>query len=743
MASSPQLRRATCAAVVLLLAACTDGESPPPPADAAPRLELSATALSFSGVSYRDTPAPRTIEVRNAGGGSLSRPTLTVVGQHSGWLSGEVAPGTSAPYTLTLRPSTDALPAGTYTATVRVESPGAASSPQDVAVSLTLRPSWTILVYGHGDGDGSLSLARDLAAMSEAVLSEGVTAVVAADWSAGRIGPLGEAFPSGTERFRIVGSGAAPELIATLPEQDFDDPAVLSATAADAFYWQPSDRLGVVLWGRGASWLGGFGGDEHDTPADPGDDGAGLAPAQIAAALSDALTSIGRAGPLDLVAFDGSLMMGQEVAFELRDVARVYVATAELELGGGWDYAATFGRLASNPSLTAAELAVGEVQDWNALHASGTAGALGRAHAALDLGSMASYAQAWSAVSSAIGQSATLDWLELARIQYRVAPGYGVVAPGNERRAALRDAGQFLAALGGLTSDPAVAAAAVTAHDALAATVFASSLGSVRAGNAQAGVHFEAALGNAWPARMQPYSELAWHAATGWGDVLGGLAGNDDGTPPELQRTAQNTGDPTSQDPPRVLLGSPDADVGGASLAIARVGTGGQVLSFGVVDEADVLPDELLWSGNLPELTDGARRSAVFVQPWLRDPSGATFLVPGLLRDGATELEAYAIVVEGTPSVDALALHAGGRVTIVPVGDLSGLELVPLVRDELTGAWQRSTPLTIPPGPEAALTFEWTSAPAGLYRLVTTATDVWGNVAVETDDVTVQSPFGT
>lgn len=710
----------------------------------APTVLLSARALSFSGASYGSRSTSQDVTVTNGGGGELAPPSVSISYQGAAdWLVHEVG-GTSAPYTITLQPVPERLAAGTYTATVEVRSAGASNAPQSVSVTLTLTPSWTVFVYGHADNDRSIQLLGAIQEMSEAVLGDAVRLVVAADYSAGRRLPTGDFFPSGTEWYRVLGSGLGAERFAFSEEQNFDDPAVLSDAVAAVFSAFPADHLAVVLWGRGAAWEGGFGRDENDTPDDASDDGPGLTPDALADALSNALSRIGVAQPLDFVAFDASLMMGQEIAYALRNVANVLVANAEVELGAGWDYATSLGRLGANPATSGLAFAAAEVLDWDRHHAS-AADVVARAHAALDLTDMEPLASAHRALSTAVVQSATLDWLELARVVSTTSPAYAA-ATGTAAvpAASLRDAGSLLTRLGTIASDTDVAGAALAARAALEAVSIASSLGDVRAAAGQSGVHVEATVGATWLPRAAGYSTLAWEAASAWGDILGALAGNDDGIPPSVETVAVDTGAPDTQNPPRILFSSPDGDVSSARLHVVEL-AGGHVVWHGTLAEMLIAPGEegeVVWDRNLFALSDGATTSHVFLQPWIGGGAAAAFLLPGVITDGVGTVDGYAILVDGNPVVDAVALGKDGALTALPLGDFGGLQFIPRLWDETDVAWKPQTPLTIPSGDGASLSFERLSAAPGAYRIVTTIADVWGNVGEARDDVTVLSPFG-
>ncbi|MEZ4417615.1 MAG: choice-of-anchor D domain-containing protein [Gemmatimonadota bacterium] len=108
--------------------------SPPPPA-----IGLSTGSLSFSTPQNTGIPAQKTVSITNTGGQTLSGLAASVSYQQgSGWLKAPVLTSSTAPADLQVQPSTDALPPGTYNATISVTAPGASNSPQTVAVQYTV-----------------------------------------------------------------------------------------------------------------------------------------------------------------------------------------------------------------------------------------------------------------------------------------------------------------------------------------------------------------------------------------------------------------------------------------------------------------------------------------------------------------------------------------------------------------------------------------------------------------------------
>ncbi len=116
---------------------------------ALPMMRLSTAAVSAMNVTAGTNPTPQTIQIFNAGGGTLS----PAVSSSATWLQGSVGAavactspfaGTCLPLTVTY--NTAALAAGTYTGFLSVSDPNAVDSPQTVSVTVT------ILGYGAPAG---------------------------------------------------------------------------------------------------------------------------------------------------------------------------------------------------------------------------------------------------------------------------------------------------------------------------------------------------------------------------------------------------------------------------------------------------------------------------------------------------------------------------------------------------------------------------------------------------------------
>ena len=108
-----------------------------------PAIALSPASLTVLDTLGTSDPAAQTVSVTNAGGGTLGGLTVGTISygasQPTGWLTATLNAAT-APTTLTLQLAKGSLAAGTYTATVPVQSAAASNSPQSVSVTFLIAP---------------------------------------------------------------------------------------------------------------------------------------------------------------------------------------------------------------------------------------------------------------------------------------------------------------------------------------------------------------------------------------------------------------------------------------------------------------------------------------------------------------------------------------------------------------------------------------------------------------------------
>lgn len=112
---------------------------PPPPS---PEIAVSETSHQFAATAGGANPAPAVIQITNAGPGTLSGLGASIrhaASEPVGWLAVSFNQAT-APSSLTVTPTTGALPAGTYHATIDVLSPVASNSPVHVDITFQVNP---------------------------------------------------------------------------------------------------------------------------------------------------------------------------------------------------------------------------------------------------------------------------------------------------------------------------------------------------------------------------------------------------------------------------------------------------------------------------------------------------------------------------------------------------------------------------------------------------------------------------
>jgi hypothetical protein len=100
-----------------------------------PSLVVTPASLSFGATQGGANPSAKTLNVSNAGGGTLS----WTVASDAAWLAVSPASGTNSG-TITVTPTSSGLAAGTYTANVTVTAAGADGSPKTIPVTLTVDP---------------------------------------------------------------------------------------------------------------------------------------------------------------------------------------------------------------------------------------------------------------------------------------------------------------------------------------------------------------------------------------------------------------------------------------------------------------------------------------------------------------------------------------------------------------------------------------------------------------------------
>lgn len=253
------------------------------------------------------------------------------------------------------------LAAGTYF--VRVWSPQGATGGYSLTVDVPTvanRDDWTILVYMTADNLVDRAFA-DLNEMELAAsrLPGSVNFAVLLDQSAAvKTFPTGNgAQPAwGTTGRGLITPDTEAARVATrfelLAEQNTGSPAALRSFVQWATTAAPADHYALVLWDHGGG-LRGFNYDKSD----------GLLPDWLTP--TEVTTALAGLPRMEVVAFDACFMASAEVAYSYRGLTDVVVGSQDVIPGSGFDYAAAFATLATNPAGATAEiLATGLVQSY-------------------------------------------------------------------------------------------------------------------------------------------------------------------------------------------------------------------------------------------------------------------------------------------------------------------------------------------------------------------------------------------
>jgi hypothetical protein len=255
--------------------------------------------------------------------------------------------------------------------------------------------SWTVLAYLAADNDLEDALLADLKEMERVGSRPGAVEIVAqVDRARGHDASDGNW--TGTRRYHVTQSPnpkrIGSTLLADLGETNTGDPQVVKdflsfgaerfpaqatllilSNHGSGFYVPPemlSARAGRVALPARRLRRGFFRPTREWLPEPDAlrgiayDDGSGdcLDNRELKQVVAHAHRVLGR--PLDIVGMDACLMTMLEVAYQVRDHARVLVGSQELEPGPGWPYAAVFGDLVAQPTMTPAGLGAAIVRRY-------------------------------------------------------------------------------------------------------------------------------------------------------------------------------------------------------------------------------------------------------------------------------------------------------------------------------------------------------------------------------------------
>jgi hypothetical protein len=237
---------------------------------------------------------------------------------------------------------------------------------------------WLVLAYLAGDNDLEGALLDDLREM-ERVGSRPRSVEILAQVDRARAHDVSGGDWTGTRRYhvrRAAGAGRSrSKLLADLGETNTGDPRTLEAFVAFGARRFPARASMLVLSNHGTGFVVPPGMLSRTGPLSARraavarrrgrvvvrglayDDGAAdcLDNRELKQVLARAHRVLGR--PVDVVGMDACLMTMLEVAYQLRDHARILVGSEEVEPDAGWPWADVLGDLTSRPAMTPADLA--------------------------------------------------------------------------------------------------------------------------------------------------------------------------------------------------------------------------------------------------------------------------------------------------------------------------------------------------------------------------------------------------
>lgn len=224
------------------------------------------------------------------------------------------------------------------------------------ATASVKRKAWTVLVFLNADNNLEASGLKDLKEMEKVGSNDRLNVVVQIDRMAkGEGNAIAQGNWVGARRYEVVrshGKEIASKCVANLGERDMGSKKELAGFLTWGIETYPADRYLLVVWNHGAGWRG-ISSDETS--------GNTLTMTDLTWALQQAKPSLAKINPqhpkFDIIDFDACLMGMIEVAWQLRDLADVLLASEESEPGNGMPYDDYLGPLAAAPRTSTRTLA--------------------------------------------------------------------------------------------------------------------------------------------------------------------------------------------------------------------------------------------------------------------------------------------------------------------------------------------------------------------------------------------------
>jgi len=254
--------------------------------------------------------------------------------------------------------------------------------------------SWTVMVFLNGDNDLYNYAWRDFDSLEIVGSTPQVKVVIQFDpfW--------GEAARYLVEKDTIPNYIGSP-VLEYLGEVDMGDGSELANFVHFCAENYPANKYALIIWDHGT----GFKSKDISFDISPEDS---ITIPELEKALSLSTMYLGK--KIDFLGMDACLMAMVEIAYEVKNHARVLVTSQELVPGEGWDYETILGNLVTHPTMDERDLARIVVDSYIDYYPRGSF-----TQSAIDLGEISSLSGALDGLAQDIlNDSLTPPWVYLS-----------------------------------------------------------------------------------------------------------------------------------------------------------------------------------------------------------------------------------------------------------------------------------------------------------------------------------------
>ncbi|OQA79686.1 MAG: Clostripain precursor [bacterium ADurb.Bin243] len=261
---------------------------------------------------------------------------------------------------------------------------------------------WTFMVYMNADNDLESAGIKDINEMEKVGSGPAINIIVQCDRSPEYDESNGNWV--GSRRFFIQKDSDFAKInskeIANLGDSvDMGDPAVLT----DFIRWgvknYPAKKYALVIWNHGSGWkfqnarfspVKGISYDESS--------GNHLDNFKLTSALSEGV-KINGGRKFDIIIMDACLMAMVEIAYQIKDCAKVYIASEEVAPADGMPYDSIMAGLAANPGAGEKEFSAAIIENYVRSYRGGSQGWSNCTFSAFDLSNIETLAAKIDALS--------------------------------------------------------------------------------------------------------------------------------------------------------------------------------------------------------------------------------------------------------------------------------------------------------------------------------------------------------